>query len=109
MKHIFAKPKGNGLKFQRRLKIQSLFSHSAERTGVDAAVPSLNILRVFLVLFIPHKIFSKSTVPPEERETRLLLMDLPTIKFKKQQFLHRGEGVKRESLVIILKYHRNIF
>lgn len=83
MKHIFAKAKGDGLKLQRRLKIHSLFSHSSEWAGVDAAVLSLNIPRVFLLLFITHKIFSKSTVPPEERETMLVLMDLPTIKFKK--------------------------
>lgn len=47
---------GDFFKSQRTLKIHNLFSHSSELTQVDTGVPSLNILCVFLFLFITQNI-----------------------------------------------------
>lgn len=106
----------HGLKFiiipDNRLQFISyiFFQRSSpEWTEVGVAVPSLYILSVFLFLFVTHKIFSRSTGPPAERETRPVLMDLPPIKFRQQQFLNRGLGLKRKSFMTTLKSYRNIF
>lgn len=58
------------------------------REGTEAvvAVPSLYTLSVFLII---HKIFSRSTGPPAERETRPVLLDIPPIKSRQQQYLKR--------------------
>lgn len=69
----------------------------------------LNSLGIFILLFITHTIFSLSIVSPKEREHGLVLIYLPTVKFKQQQFLNRGEGLQWEPLVMILKYYRNVF
>lgn len=59
--------------------------------------------------FITHKIFSRSTGPPTERETRPVLMDIPLIKSRQQQYLNRGLELERKSFMTILKSYRNIF
>lgn len=69
----------------------------------------LNSLGIFILLFITRTIFSLSIVSPKEREHRLVLMYLPTVKFKQQQFLNRGEGLQGKPLFMILKYYRNVF